>query len=169
MALAGQRLHSPCQQPNLPFVVVQTELNAGTQRLKATADHLGVGLAVGTQIALLHSRPQSDVRETAQLRLRGDVVHLPFQLVQNAAQRLLEMLAQIFVARTTADVAAIPVDRVVLLQNRKGEKPNRTQLREFGERFLQHSQTFVVALRLKHKANIVQCHAALREEIVLDQ
>ena len=79
--ISRQGLHSTRQNPHLPFVIVLAGLHAATQRVKAGPNHGGIDLAIGLQSSLFGACPEANVRERAQMRLRGDVVHLPEELL----------------------------------------------------------------------------------------
>ena len=115
-AVSRQRLHAAREDPDLPLVVGGAGLHAATQRVEADADHRGVDLAVGAQPALLGARPEPDVGEGAEVRLRGDVVHLPDELLREAARRPREVRLQLAVAGARADVPAGTGEGVVLLE-----------------------------------------------------
>ena len=69
------------------------------------------------EIALFHARPQSDVREGAQLRLRGDVEDLPFGFFGKMAQCLAEKASEHLIGGTSVNVAIWRENRVVLFEN----------------------------------------------------
>ena len=164
-----QRLHAARQNPHLPLVIVLAELHAAAQRVEADPDHRGVDLAVGPQSSLFGARPEADVRERAEMRLRGDVVHLPVVLLGETLLRALQISLQFAVVGAGTDVSAAAGERVVLLEHREGEEPERFLPHLLVQHRFQELQALLVVLRLEHEADVVQIDRLLRLQLLRPQ
>lgn len=156
LSLSRQRLNTSRQQPHLPLVVVGTSFDALAKRVEASVDHPWVGFAVGPKQPFPRASPQSDVREAAQLRLGGDVVHLPVEVLGEIDEGPVEIIGQLDVVRSQPQIAASAEESVVLLENREGKEPERSMLGLLRESFLQHIQPIFVILCFKNKADVVK-------------
>lgn len=108
---------SPREEPHFPLVVGGAMLYAAVKVLKTLSHHPRVFGAEGGKKSLVCARPQPNMGEGAQLRLRGDVEDLPFGFFGKMAQCLAEKASEHLIGGTSVNVAIWRENRVVLFEN----------------------------------------------------
>ena len=92
-------------------------LYAAVKVLKTLSHHPRVFGAEGGKKSLVCARPQPNMGEGAQLRLRGDVEDLPFGFFGKMAQCLAEKASEHLIGGTSVNIAIWRENRVVLFEN----------------------------------------------------